>query len=256
MGMLIIFVMLIAAAIANLTAPAGAGIMGTREATWLLTLGLLAGLLIVAGRTICARWDGVLIDRNNRISLSRLQLVLWVAVIVSALLTGALTNMRLGNPTPLNIIVPPEIWALLGLGSFTAVAAPAIKEAQKNVAFRSPAPFAQGTNAALIEQQIKSDQALAAAPVFVNRVLVKESPKDARWVDLINGDYEGAAVVDVSKLQQLVFTAALVITYGASIWQLMAKAPFTSFPPVYPALVALLGISQATYLTDKQINNS
>jgi hypothetical protein len=148
MGMWIFFGLLLAATVANIVGPEGAGILRTREATWVLTLGLLVAMLVTAGRTVRSRWDGIFIDRDNRISLSRLQLIIWTGLIISALFTGALTNMTAGVENPLGINVPEEIWALLGLGAFTAVAAPVIKENQKRAAFRAPetaqAPYVSG----------------------------------------------------------------------------------------------------------------
>ena len=65
----------------------------------------------------------------------------------------------------------------------------------------------------------------------MKRVYVKQRPADARWINMIIGDYEGAAYVDVSKLQQLIFTVVLVIAYGFAIWPSMtAKGPFRLFP--------------------------
>ena len=76
---------------------------------WLLVLAVLAGLLIAMGREITGmeqivqlrsgraesrfspgRFDGILIDSRNKISLSRLQLVLWTLVVLSAWTTLAL----------------------------------------------------------------------------------------------------------------------------------------------------------------------
>jgi hypothetical protein len=76
---------------------------------WLLVLAVLTGLLIAVGREITGaeqivqlrsgraesrfspgRFDGILIDSRNKISLSRLQLVLWTLVVLSAWTTLAL----------------------------------------------------------------------------------------------------------------------------------------------------------------------
>jgi len=76
---------------------------------WLLVMGTFVGLLALVGREITGaeqeiplrsgrtelrftpgRFDGVLIDSRNKISLSRLQLVLWTVVVLSAWTTLAL----------------------------------------------------------------------------------------------------------------------------------------------------------------------
>ena len=210
----------------------GEGILGAREASWLLTLAMFVGILAIAGRTICARWDGIFIDRDNRISLARFQLVLWTCLLISAFFTAGLTNIWLRGSDALTITVPPQIWALLGLGSFTAVAAPVIKEGQKRVAFQDPATpkLAASAGPQAVTAEIKTSQDLTNEGHYVKHVCVNQSPADARWVNMIMGDYEGAAHVDVSKLQQLIFTVVLVTAYGFAIWASMtAKGPFKAF---------------------------
>jgi hypothetical protein len=59
----------------------------------------------------------------------------------------------------------------------------------------------------------------------------------------------------VSKLQKLAFTILVATVYGMGLWQVMAGATpvIRSFPAVDDGLLALLGISHAAYLADKQI---
>lgn len=73
---------------------------------WLLIMGVFLGLLVLIGREITGRpvestrrgrttfqpgrADGVLIDMRNKVSLSRLQLVMWTVVVLSAWVTLAL----------------------------------------------------------------------------------------------------------------------------------------------------------------------
>ena len=75
---------------------------------WLLVMAVFVGLLVLIGRDVTGRQvestrrgrtvirmapgrvDGVLIDLRNKVSLSRLQLVLWTVVVLSAWVTLAL----------------------------------------------------------------------------------------------------------------------------------------------------------------------
>ena len=57
---------------------------------WLGTLILLTVFTIIAGQGIMGLWGGLLIDERNKISLSRLQMILWTIVVVSGFLTAAL----------------------------------------------------------------------------------------------------------------------------------------------------------------------
>jgi hypothetical protein len=253
MAMLTISALLVGVVLANLLD----SLFGSRSNAWIVTLVFLVVMLIVAGFAAKRRWDGVFIDKDNRISLSRFQLVVWTILLVSTLFTAGLTNATPPGAVvdPLNIRIPPEIWALLGLGAFTAVAAPAIKEGKRG-----------GANLALVTDQVQAhqsaagltlqrDQKLAAPPFFDGRVLAKASSTDARWIDLIMGDYEGGGYVDVSKLQKLAFTVLVATVYGVGLWQVMSgtNPVIRDFPTVDPGLLALLGISHAAYLADKQI---
>ena len=268
MYMLIILGLLIVAVLANVMGTPGAGVLGARQPTWILTLVLFAVMLAAAGKAVCARWDGIFIDRDNRISLARFQLILWTGLIVSAFFTAGLTNIFSRGVEALAISVPKEIWALLGIGAFSAVAAPAIKESQKTVAFRAPPPARKGAasgttgtaGTAAIISDIKAAEELNVEGHYVNRVYVNETPAEARWINLVKGDYEGADHVDVSKLQQLVFTVVLVTVYGFSLWVTMKGVPtlkgIHGFPVPHESFIALLGISHATYLADKQLGNT
>jgi hypothetical protein len=244
---------LLAATVALNVIGGKAGLTGDVQMSWTLTMGLFALMFIVAGFAIRQRWDGVFIDRDNRISLSRFQLIAWTVVLVSALFSAGLWNAMPPSPsqTPLKIDIPPEIWALLGLGAFSAVAAPTIKDG-KRLSTTDPQTAAK-------EMAQPFELAPGVSGAFDGAVFVKESPRDARWVDLIHGDYEGAAYVDVSKLQQLAFTALLIVIYAASIWAELGSAagksptPILRLPEVDGGFIALLGISHAAYLADKQL---
>jgi len=250
MHMLLMFVLLAIAAIANIV---GHKLGLVRADQWLVTMLLFAAALVTAGLGVHGRWDGIFIDRENRISLSRLQLILWTLILISAILTAGLTNAVAQDPTPLEIEIPKEIWGLLGLGVFTAVAAPAITDA------RLSAPDPQKTDLKKSQkfttETLKVSDKLAAEPTFIGDVLVKASPADARWMDLIRGDNDAGAWVDVSKLQQLALTAALALVYSLALWETFdgSTAYVDFFPPIDGGFLALLGISHAAYLADKRL---
>jgi hypothetical protein len=212
-----------------------------RPITWLATLFLLAGALALIGIAVNHRWDGVFIDGRNKISLSRTQLICWSTLLVSALFTAGLANSALMDQTPLAITIPASIWALLGLGSFTAVASPLILE-RKTLA-PTPPSIAAASNA------LKTVQALSAVPIARGSVMQKMAPADARWIDLVLGDESDAAFVDISKVQKLAFTALLLVIYGAGLFSNFAMSGSVKhFPDVDPGFVALLAVSHAAYL--------
>jgi hypothetical protein len=74
---------------------------------------------------------------------------------------------------------------------------------------------------------------------------------------MIRGDNEGADHVDMSKFQQLAFTALLVAIYAADLWRRMQElGDINAFPGIDAGFVALLGISHAAYLADKQVGST
>jgi hypothetical protein len=244
-AILIIIVILVL----NLVNGAGGGLAGAvgigRSGTWIATLVLFAAALALAGVMLKKRWDGIFIDERNKISLSRVQLVLWTLLLVSALLTAGLSNVVLGATSPLEIEVPASVWALLGIGSFTFVASPAILQRKAD----NPAPLRM----AAIRANLATADGIAANTVSaVGEVVTKGSTTDARWRDIIRGDTNDADYVDVSKVQQLAFTVLLLAVYGAALFNLLKPiALITKFPPVDGGFVALLGLSHAAYLAYK-----
>ena len=76
---------------------------------WIGTAAAMTVVLLLIGAAINKNAMGILVDSRNRISLSRLQLVLWTVVILPAFFVVAVTNGTM------DIYVAPEIWALLGI---------------------------------------------------------------------------------------------------------------------------------------------
>jgi Na+/H+-translocating membrane pyrophosphatase len=103
-----------------------------RLGTWVLILLLLAAFAAVAGQGITGLWSGLLIDETNKISLSRLQMTLWSLVVLSGLLTAALSNVGSGQPNPLVIAVPSELWLLMGISTTSLVASPLIESTRRD----------------------------------------------------------------------------------------------------------------------------
>ncbi|MGV3721426.1 MAG: hypothetical protein ACO1SX_11005 [Actinomycetota bacterium] len=219
--------LLVLAAFANLW-PDKAGLVGWlfnlgREHSWAATLAVFAAIVALAGFSVHGRWDGVFIDERNRISLSRFQLVIWTTLLVSALFTAGLTNALTERNADgaLAIWIPPQIWALLGLSSLSAYAAPRI---------------------------------LSQRATLNKDVQYLQEPKDARWIQIILTDDKAKPpfYLDVNKVQQLAFTVLLAVVYGGDLWTYMLGIkPIAKFPPVDSGFLALLTISHTAYLAGK-----
>jgi len=222
-----------------------------RENAWLIILVLMTAFAVLNGHGITgARW-GIFIDSRNKISLSRLQMLAWTLLVLSALLTAILSNVGHGAASPMDIDIPSQLWVLLGISTATAVGAPALLNAKR----LKPADYQElnkTVNGLATQGQTGVDTGESSI------VVRNASIQDARWSELLKGDESGnASVVDVGKLQMFFFTFILVIGYGAAVYAMLSgRGVITAFPPVQDGMNVLLGISQTGYLASKVITVS
>jgi hypothetical protein len=223
----------------------------SRSSAWLIILTMMATFAILAGRGITGYWRGILIDNRNKISLGRLQLVAWSLLVLSALLTAAVTNAAFGAQSALGIRVPEELWVLLGISTASAIAGPALL-APKRDQKADPRELTKTVDELKRVDKVKVD---AQAD---NVLLTNESKEDARWGDLLKGDESGnAASVDVGKLQMFFFTFVLVLGYAVAIArQFDSAGAITALPVVDSSMNTLLGISHTGYLANKVVPHS
>ena len=221
--------------------------------SWLLTMALLALFGIIAGHGITGEWHGLLIDERNKLSLSRLQMVLWTILVLSAILAVALSNLRLGESNPLAVALPTELWILMGISTTSLVASPLVLSTKKHRAaddYQTAQTFDtivtnQGVSANLLDTQ--------------GQVVVNTDASNARWSDMFRGEEVGnGGQLDLGKIQMFYFTLILVLAYGAALASLFmgSKGPISAFPGLDASMIALLGISQAGYLSNKAIGHS
>ncbi len=109
---------------------------------WAFNAALLTAFVLLLGHGMTGRLAGILIDERNKMSLSRLQLIIWTILILSAFLTSAEWNVLKAFPTPLNIVIPDTVWFLLGISATSFVAQPLIL----NTKTTSPADPTQMNN--------------------------------------------------------------------------------------------------------------
>ena len=191
------------------------------QTQWVFVAAVLTVLCMSAGYAVNNRIDGILIDERNRVSLSRLQWVLWFVILVSAYFVGTVLNVQVGETNPFPEM-QTELFGLIGLASGSAVVSNLIVDSKKRAKDAD----------------------------------VKGATKDAGWSDLYCGEEKGNKdVVDVSRLQQLVTTLLLVMVYVGFLWRDLDTAAFTGellkMPPVSTTFLGLLGASHAGYLAYK-----
>jgi hypothetical protein len=185
----------------------------------------LAALMLIfaalVGWGITGNVGGLLMDptKGRRMSLSRLQVLAWTFLVLSAYLNAFMVNISGGFPNPLDVDIPGELLVAMGISVGSLVGAKivlAVKESNDPTAvYKSPA---------------------------------------ARWGDLFQGDTpETAGSLDLGKIQLFYITIALVLGYAIVVATGFAHvtSKIESLPQLDQAFVALLAISHAGYLTTK-----
>lgn len=230
--------------IAGLALPPTAGL-----AAWLTTLVATVLFTLLASRSVTGRWAGLLIDEQNTMSLSRLQMVLWTFVVLSGFLTAALRNIRWGAASPLSIAIPPELWLIMGISTTSLVGSPLILSTKKD---RGVDPEERSRTMRIMASRGRD----LTTVTNEGQVVVNMRPEDARLRDLFRGEEVGnAAHLDLARVQLFYFTVVLVLAYSVALAALFSSrsGQVAAFPPLDSSMVALLGISHAGYLTNKAV---
>jgi len=211
-------------------------------ALWIILMALLAVTLVLIGHGITGRFEGFLIDSRNKMSLSRLQLILWTIVVLPAFLAAAVFNFTMEVGDPLNITVPPEIWGLLGISAGSLVGSGIIKSSRPD------------DDPATIEQAQETPNPEAA---LKNLQDTNDKPEEASVADLFKGELEGSKDhLEVGKVQMFFFTLLVVFAYGSAIADGFDNVSETisTLPELSAGMLALLAISHAGYLANKNVS--
>lgn len=198
----------------------------------LFLLMVLAGI----GRATNGYWLGVLIDNRNRVSLSKLQAVVWTVLVFAAFATAASMRMHLSDiGSGLAIDIPSNLLAAMGISATSLVATPAI------LTMKTASPTSADAHKRPIDEA-------------------------ARLLDLFRGDDDtNYNSPDLGKIQHALITLLVVSFYAVLIGQwLTSQQGTTAFPgPIAPGRTALpdfenhvawlLGISSAGYLGYKAV---
>ncbi|MBP2158715.1 MULTISPECIES: hypothetical protein [Asticcacaulis] len=217
-------------------------------------LGTLTGsalFMIGAGISITGLRRGIMLGGRNTFSLSRLQMVLWTWLILSALM--ALATVRAWGMFPgvtdagpgnaLSIDLDGNLLAVMGIAFGSAAVTPAILTLQTRDDTGYP--------------PVATFRSRLRGMAFVRgRVVYRATSREARFEDLIKGDDTGSAgAIDLSKVQNLMLTVILVGYYLVMLFDLFrdsaAFGAVAAMPGVSAGMLTLLGISHAGYLAYK-----
>jgi hypothetical protein len=219
-----------------------------RFTAWLAIMALLILFALVAGHGVTGLWFGLLIDSRNKISLSRFQMLGWTIMILSSFLTAVMVNLDLRQDQPLAIVVPPELWLLMGITTTSMVGSPLILNLKKQRT--TPEPVKNRAIQTLLRRNIDPEKVAIQGQIIVNQL-----PESARLGDLFSGSETGnVGQIDLGKLQMFFFTIILMLAYGASLAALFRLSdPVTALPILDAGMLTLLGISHAGYLANKAL---
>lgn len=224
---------------------------------WVTMMVLLAAFILVAGHGITGYWFGALIDAQNKMSLSRFQMILWTILIMSAYLTAVLINIQLGSSKEAtDIALDPSLWALMGISTASLVGSPLLKskkKAEPSATLSPPLDTEEERTLKLLKDQGVDEV------VIEGQIVSNLSPDKASWGDLFKGeDVSTAGHLDLAKVQMFYFTVITLIAYGVVLGATFDKVsrPITDFPELSAGILTLLGISHAGYLTSKAVGSS
>jgi hypothetical protein len=244
------------------------GLIGSyRLAAWLAVLAFFTLFMVLAGKGMTGRWCGLFVDPRNQISLSRVQTALWTNLVLSAWIAAVFSNYavlpapslsnsaRVTTSTALDVAIPAELWAALGISLVSLVGSPLILSTKRD---RIPDPVQRNQTIDQLGREKVRDAENAVPPDGV--LITKSRLQDAQFSDLFRGEETGnGAHLDLAKVQMFFFTLALLLSYALAIGAMLLRSGamlLTSLPVLSAGFVTLLGISHAGYLTSKAVPHS
>ncbi|RLC83225.1 MAG: hypothetical protein DRI79_14180 [Chloroflexi bacterium] len=207
---------------------------------------------------------GVLIDGRGKYSLSRLQILLWTALIIGGYFGIAFPKLSF-------VTIPNEVLGLLGVSLGSTVVSTAIKAnqmltgqtADEEERTRKAAESAQNELLRLLgiehPEILSSDEKSALLAHLSEDELAElnrqvEAKRKPSWMDLFSQEQKGREhLIDIGKLQMFTWTVAALVIYGAMLVSKLTLPSeqvqeLTELPNVTGTILALMGISQAAYL--------
>jgi hypothetical protein len=222
------------------------------RAPWLITsLGLFA-LLVLISLGLRGEILGFLVDERGRMSLARFQFVAWTLVILGGYWVIALWNIGtagLGDVLPK---MQTDLWILLGVVTGSPLISALILDSKANAA--------PNTTAAVAAAAGSRDPAHVAGDAVGERGVldIRTIAGNSSFLDLFTGEeVTNRASVDLSRVQQFVFTLVLILAYlSLLLIQLTSAEPgvrIASMPQLDATLIGLLALSHGAYLAAKAI---
>jgi len=244
------------------------------QVAWLAGLVLASAAVLVAGVAVNGRWSGAFIDSRNRYSLSQVQTIVWIVIVSSGIVAAGVGNVERGIAGPLDLQIPAELLAILGLTATTLVGTPVIRNIKRSTTPDEPQAERVETKLGRPLPAATADAAAPAGPqVFAfsgpgetapagvvtydvaheGTIVTFADARQTTWADLLRGEETGNAdKVDLGKLQLLYITAVVVFVYCAALFANLNPPPDAAghaarlvFAGIDASFVGLLGVSHA-----------
>jgi len=217
------------------------------QVAWALSAVALVLFCVGVGLAVNGRPAGLVIDVRNRVSLSKFQAAAWTVLVLSALITAAMVRLGMSSHAGnvLDIIIPSNLLAAMGISATSLVATPVVLSQKRN---QTPV---DGMEAQTADKLGDAPSSLASD----GKVYGRNDPALARWMDMFRGDeVNTAASPDLSKVQQFLVTIVVLMAYGGGLWTMFGTTSadqLTSLPDFSSQMAWLVGISHAGYLAYK-----
>jgi Kef-type K+ transport system membrane component KefB len=225
---------------------------------WYWLMLLFVAVLAVLGKVICGTWKGVLVDERNVLSLSRVQMVAWSILVLTASLAMVLQNVSQDSASCLikadvSCIpdIPGDLWLLMGFSTATLVTSPVLLS--NSAAAEPDEKKSQQISAALAQQGYQQSEQDLSGPLYRN-----PSPAEARWSDLITGEQNSNCLhLDLPRVQMCFFTLVALLIYGVMLHEQLLQGDIAKgLPDLNQGLLAIIAISHGGYLVSKASQNS
>lgn len=211
-------------------------------------------------------WYGFLIDKTRkRFSLSRLQLVIWTVMILSAYMSinftafwGYFFDICCGDiPRPQNI--DSSVLMLMGISTGSALAAPVVNQVKSSLSNSSDNKNkeAKGSDSSstfeniLYNAHYPKQRASNIGNLYINGDIKKTSILDIFRGEEVK-DYD---LIDMSKVQNFIFTLVAVVFYGFEL-AVTLSGDNPTLPVVNANLINIILISHSYYIVSKAVPQS
>jgi hypothetical protein len=189
---------------------------------WMWVMICLTTITMIASKIISGSPFSWLINKQNRLSLSQLQMFLWTIMVFSAIFVSVIENIYGGYLIgSIDIEIPEELWIAMGISTGSLV-----------------------SSRVILDNKISDSLETAFKPKLLD--LVRS--------EIANTEKE----IDLSRVQNLLITILLFFVYFTSLGSNLlheviryGEMPINKFPELNASFAWLLAISHGGYLVMK-----